>query len=528
MISYLIQLAVKALFTGGLVLLIALCGIEIWRLWFDRTLVLVPFGYLRDGESVRESGQHFVQLVSQDLQLLRELYSPRPAGELSIPSTDQIGRGKSLELPVLQQSVFSEIEVQAYGIKFSELLRALPRWIERPNEITGNVSERAKRVDVFAELRTSRPSVTHEPGSWHIRQASDVNEASSALACRIFRRLAVKQSILYSVIDDSDFYVFTRALEDYQLYLTHLHDVVAEEKADTALAEASRLIGQLLTRESNFPFTYKLAAYIFREEGDLEEAQAAVSKYLEILNRHKQTDSTAAELAAELRGEHPTVTANVVASPERLNVRTRVRPIQPGTSVSSEKSMGGTICCIVQGKNGERYLLSADHTFLGTPGTAIFQPGRMDGGEAADRVAELTRTIPLRNDKRNLAAGAIAQLLPNVAVSQILPGVGPIKGWVDKENLQIGQRIRAIGRTSGLVEGRVTAFMIWNRIDNPEPLEFEGLIETTNISGPGDSGAPVFTDDGQLIGMVYAGSPKVTLVMPIGPVLRALEVDLVR
>jgi hypothetical protein len=55
----------------------------------------------------------------------------------------------------------------------------------------------------------------------------------------------------------------------------------------------------------------------------------------------------------------------------------------------------------------------------------------------------------------------------------------------------------------------------------------EGVIETTSISGAGDSGAPVVTEDGKLVGMVYAGSGTTSIVIPIGPILDALDVELV-
>ena len=57
---------------------------------------------------------------------------------------------------------------------------------------------------------------------------------------------------------------------------------------------------------------------------------------------------------------------------------------------------------------------------------------------------------------------------------------------------------------------------------------FEGLIETENISGPGDSGAPVLTEDNKLVGMVIAGTPTTTIVMPIKAILGALDVELLQ
>ncbi len=58
------------------------------------------------------------------------------------------------------------------------------------------------------------------------------------------------------------------------------------------------------------------------------------------------------------------------------------------------------------------------------------------------------------------------------------------------------------------------------------PLTFSGLISTTPMSQPGDSGAPVLTADGRLVGYVFAGSHQETYLMPAVAVLKALGVTL--
>lgn len=45
-------------------------------------------------------------------------------------------------------------------------------------------------------------------------------------------------------------------------------------------------------------------------------------------------------------------------------------------------------------------------------------------------------------------------------------------------------------------------------------------------SSPGDSGAPVVTEDGKLVGLLFAGANDQTFVMPIQPILAALKVEL--
>ncbi len=86
------------------------------------------------------------------------------------------------------------------------------------------------------------------------------------------------------------------------------------------------------------------------------------------------------------------------------------------------------------------------------------------------------------------------------------------------------------GRTSRVREGTVRAIRMDQLIAlgdaNVEHYRFTGLIEMTPVSAAGDSGAPVVTTEGKLVGFVFAGSEESTIVMPIGPVLRALNVEL--
>lgn len=545
MISEAIQIAVKILFTGVLLLLISLCGIEIWRLWFDRTLVLVPFSYIRDGESVPEAGQYFTQLVSQDLNRLRDIYNVSSSGDVLIPrtdqsgdvliaSTDQIGRGEPFRLPVLRKSVLSGVEIQAYGINLSMLAKALTRWIERPNEIIGNVSECTKRVDVYAELTSPTPSATAKhPNCWYISQMADVNEASVALACRIFRMLTAIQYPLYAKVTDADFYVFTRALQNYHLYRTRLAEAAHKKEVNSALSEASQFVTELRNRDSRFPFVYKLAAYVYREEGRLSKAELAMNRYIALLKEYGQSDKKAEDLLALFQSKQPLAKVKVGTSSEVLKLRHRIRPIRPATSVGSIHATAGTICCIVQDDSGAQYLLSAEHPLLGEIGDFVLQPGLYDGGQLSDKVAELADKIPLQRDKANRVAGAIARIMQGVETDPEIPGVGKIIGIATA--VRPGQTVQMVGRTSGLVEGKIVRSGVSAMIAAPfgigssfEKTLFEGLIETTPMSAGGDSGAPVLTKEGELIGMVYAGSSKTTLIMPIEPVLQALKVKLVQ
>ena len=209
-----------------------------------------------------------------------------------------------------------------------------------------------------------------------------------------------------------------------------------------------------------------------------------------------------------------------------------IRPIHPGISVSSNiQRGGGTICCIVQDKQGQKYILSDENVFLGKKGTSIIQPGWIDGGRSSNKIAVLTKKLPIAFNHPNRVAGAIARLEPEIQFSSVIPDIGQIEGIA--QDIKVGQTIISIGRTSGIVEGKIIATEVETEISRDptkKKFQFQSLIKTTPIAQPGDSGAPVLIDKGdgkyQLVGMVYAGSRSESIVIPIKNILDALEVEL--
>ena len=233
-----------------------------------------------------------------------------------------------------------------------------------------------------------------------------------------------------------------------------------------------------------------------------------------------QTDASSEELMQKLRRKLIPKTVSVLNTAKELHVQERIRPVSPGMSVSSVRSTAGTICCVVVDSAENRYILSAYHAFLGEPGDEVLQPGVFDRGSRDDVIASVFR---VNSDK----SGTIALLNSNVPVSPEVPGIGKIKGI---GSVLPGDRLRMVGRTSGLTEGKVIQVGASVRINigSGEVPLFKGLIVTTGMSAGGDSGAPVLNDSNELIGMVFGGSTTNTIVLPIKPLLDGLEVSLVK
>ena len=180
---------------------------------------------------------------------------------------------------------------------------------------------------------------------------------------------------------------------------------------------------------------------------------------------------------------------------------------------------------MVRDAAGVTYLLSAEHAFRGQIREKVFQPAKYDGGTDADAVAELTQIIAPKPGTTNKVAGAIARLLPNVPSDPALPEIGRLAGVASA--VAPGDALRMVGRTSGLAVGKVQAIDLNLSIEvGTGPARFSGLIGTTPMSQAGDSGAPVVNARNELVGMIYAGSPDQTIVIPIKPILEAFKVTL--
>lgn len=90
---------------------------------------------------------------------------------------------------------------------------------------------------------------------------------------------------------------------------------------------------------------------------------------------------------------------------------------------------------------------------------------------------------------------------------------------------RVGQQVFRMGSTTGLHDGDVVA--LDTTVNYPEGT-VSGLIQTTVCAEPGDSGGPLFTDDGSAIGLTSGGSGDcrtggVTFFQPITTALEAVN-----
>ncbi len=254
-----------------------------------------------------------------------------------------------------------------------------------------------------------------------------------------------------------------------------------------------------------------------------------------------------------------------------LDVRTkRDRPCHPGVSIGHFKSTAGTLGAIVKDKaTRELMILSNNHVLangssLQKPrakiGDPILQPGPYDGGKMADQVGTLYRYVPIEKNVQKsdcpvalaMARGstrilnlvkkdyeirfykrfktentvdcALAKLdSTNLAMASILE-VGETKGVSD---VKPGDKVVKSGRTTGITRGVVKSVgtTLQVEMEDEEKVWFSDQVVSDMSSQPGDSGSVVLNADQEVVGLLFAGSDKLTVFNRISNVINRLAIE---
>lgn len=250
----------------------------------------------------------------------------------------------------------------------------------------------------------------------------------------------------------------------------------------------------------------------------------------------KKVPASELEDGAKVPGEVDGIETDVVevGKLEPLAFTGRVRPAMPGYSIGHANVSAGTFGCLVRDLHStsqEPLLLGNNHvladTNRGRPGDPILQPGPYDGGfDPTDTVAHLERFEPihfgLRNGAYNLVDAAVArpascrQVTTSMIGSFVPQGVG---------QAFLGDRVLKAGRSTGVTHGWVISVNATVRVWFPEgPALFRHQILTTFMSLGGDSGSLLMDRHLSAVGLIFAGSPLITVASHIGDVESALGV----
>jgi hypothetical protein len=225
------------------------------------------------------------------------------------------------------------------------------------------------------------------------------------------------------------------------------------------------------------------------------------------------------------------------------------RPVRPGTSIGFEFPppkdnfvMAGTFGAVVT-KGGKQFILSNNHVLaengLIALGGRIFQPGLLDGGNAAtDQVAQLTKFIQIKPNVFNKVDCAIARFLPGAPVNpRHMPSVGKLGSTVPIA-AAVNMLVMKTGRTTGHTRGQIfdVSADVTVPYEDKNGNEFLGrfsnqiLIVGTpgSFSTNGDSGSLIVDRaTSRATGLLFAGSSTHTIANHIEDVLAALGVSLV-
>jgi endonuclease G len=206
----------------------------------------------------------------------------------------------------------------------------------------------------------------------------------------------------------------------------------------------------------------------------------------------------------------------VIEAPEDVDRRDRVDPLVGGVSVGNPRISAGTLGAVVWDRTDcEVCILSNWHVLCGgsacTADEAIYQPGRADGGVAADTAAELKRW---RLDQDTDAA--LARLTGSRTHSRDILGLNPIVGL--EENPALGMNVSKSGRTTGVTQGMIdgVSLSVTLNYGGGTVQTFNGQLHIIprppwpavdyEVSRGGDSGSVWIADDtGRAVGLHFAG-----------------------
>lgn len=219
----------------------------------------------------------------------------------------------------------------------------------------------------------------------------------------------------------------------------------------------------------------------------------------------------------------------------------RYRPPVPGISIGHAMATAGTLGCIVKKRNDAAwYILSNNHVLAnineGSIGDPVFQPGKLDGGQAADIIARLADFEPLLLHADNFYDAAIARLETPLEQGDI-PGIGSV---TETASPQVNARVQKRGRSTELTAGQIVTRNMDIEVDFGngrkmvfrEQFEIEGRDtndQVVHFSRDGDSGALVVeAGANKAVGLLFAGDEKGnSYASPIEPVFARFDVYLV-
>jgi len=219
------------------------------------------------------------------------------------------------------------------------------------------------------------------------------------------------------------------------------------------------------------------------------------------------------------------VTPQAPQNTGEINTTEKHRPAPQGVSIGHPEVSAGTAGFVAwrkAEKNGITYAepvgITNNHVAANSnnaeQGDRILQPGNHDGG--TERIGELEGFVELV-DNDNLVDVAWYSI-DGRSVNSYIPSIG-----VPTETVTVseGDTVKKFGRTTGLKKGEVLSTDARVRVRYGTGIkEFEDQIIAESFSAGGDSGSAVVNSNGDLAGLLFAGSSSITVLNKIENVLQ--------
>lgn len=213
------------------------------------------------------------------------------------------------------------------------------------------------------------------------------------------------------------------------------------------------------------------------------------------------------------------------------------RPVPIGVSTGHPNITAGTICCRVT-RGTSVYALSNNHVYAdenrANIGDNVLQPGPYDGGTADDAIGTLSAFQEIWFDGTNNVIDAAIALSSISLLGRSTPSGG--YGTPKKTTAQplVNQKVKKYGRTTSLTRGTVGGINATVNVTYEQGVARfvnQIVIQPGSFSAGGDSGSLVVVDaknstDRMPVGLLFAGSPFVTIANPIGAVLDSFGVTI--
>lgn len=213
-----------------------------------------------------------------------------------------------------------------------------------------------------------------------------------------------------------------------------------------------------------------------------------------------------------------------------LNIyKKKYRPLKPGISIGNKDITVGTYAYPVIDIFKKPFLLSNAHVFAPFPNLKlnsqtieILQPGPTDGG--TEKIGELIAYSKIKK-KNNLIDAALCSIDNKENISLFYPSNEKITGINEKP--LIGETFKKEGRTTGYTLGKLLYTNVSISINYKHGSStFDNQYLFSNMSKGGDSGSLIRDQNNKAVGLLFAGSDKITVANPIKTVLNYFEVDL--